>query len=86
MAGRTYRYFTGKPVYGFGYGLSYTTFGYGPARVEPVDGSTANGIRVTAQVTNTGAREGEEVVQAYLRFPDQPGAPRAACAGCSGWR
>lgn len=81
MKGRTYRYFTGKPVYGFGYGLSYTTFGYGPARVEPVGGSTANGIRVTTQVTNTGAREGEEVVQAYLRFPEQPGAPRVALRG-----
>ncbi|TXI09872.1 MAG: glycoside hydrolase family 3 protein, partial [Novosphingobium sp.] len=81
MKGRTYRYFTGKPVYVFGYGLSYTTFGYGPARVEPVGGSTANGIRVTTQVTNTGAREGEEVVQAYLRFPEQPGAPRVALRG-----
>ncbi|WP_370584375.1 glycoside hydrolase family 3 C-terminal domain-containing protein [Novosphingobium sp. ES2-1] len=81
MKGRTYRYFTGKPVYGFGYGLSYTTFGYGPAKVDPVGGSTANGIRVTTQVTNTGAREGEEVVQAYLRFPDQPGAPRVALRG-----
>jgi len=81
MAGRTYRYFTGTPVYGFGYGLSYTSFGYGPARVEPVGGSTANGIRVTGEVTNTGSREGEEVVQAYLRFPDQPGAPRVALRG-----
>ncbi|HQS95877.1 MAG: glycoside hydrolase family 3 [Novosphingobium sp. 16-62-11] len=81
MKGRTYRYYTGKPVYGFGYGLSYTTFGYGAAKVEPVGGSTANGIRVTTQVTNTGTREGEEVVQAYLRFPDQPGAPRVALRG-----
>ncbi len=81
MAGRTYRYFTGTPVYGFGYGLSYTSFGYGPARVEPVGGSTANGIRVTGEVANTGSREGEEVVQAYLRFPDQPGAPRVALRG-----
>ncbi|WP_225205000.1 glycoside hydrolase family 3 C-terminal domain-containing protein [Novosphingobium huizhouense] len=81
MAGRTYRYFAGKPVYGFGYGLSYTTFGYGPAQVEPIAGSAANGIRVTTAVTNTGPIEGEEVVQAYLRFPDQPGAPRIALRG-----
>lgn len=81
MAGRTYRYFAGTPVFGFGYGLSYTSFGYGSARVEPVGGSTANGIRVTGEVTNTGSREGEEVVQVYLRFPDQPGAPRVALRG-----
>ena len=49
--------------------------------VEPVGGSTANGIRVTTEVTNTGAVAGEEVVQAYLRFPDQPGAPRVALRG-----
>lgn len=81
MAGRTYRYFTGTPVYGFGYGLSYTSFGYGPAKVEGLGGSAANGIRVTGEVTNTGSRAGEEVVQAYLRFPDQPGAPRVALRG-----
>ncbi|MDF8332768.1 glycoside hydrolase family 3 C-terminal domain-containing protein [Novosphingobium cyanobacteriorum] len=81
MKGRTYRYFAGKPVYGFGYGISYTTFGYGAPKVEPVGASTANGIRVTTQVTNTGSRAGEEVVQAYLRFPDQPGAPRIALRG-----
>ncbi len=81
MKGRTYRYFEGKPVYPFGYGLSYTSFGYGPVRVEPVGGSTAEGIRVTTTVTNTGTRAGEEVVQAYLRFPDQPGAPRIALRG-----
>ncbi len=69
MAGRTYRYFTGKPLYGFGYGLSYSQFSYSglsaPATVKA--GETAT---VTATVTNTGAVEGDEVAELYLTPPD----------------
>ena len=66
MQGRTYRYFAGQPLYPFGYGLSYTRFAYSdlhaPRRV------TANApVTVTAQVANTGARAGDEVVELYLR-------------------
>ena len=81
MAGRTYRYFTGTPVYGFGYGLSYTTFAYAPVRIAPVDGDAAKGIRVTTEVRNTGSRDGDEVVELYLKVPQQPGAPRIALRG-----
>ncbi|MBR1394139.1 MAG: glycoside hydrolase family 3 C-terminal domain-containing protein [Prevotella sp.] len=59
MAGRTYRYFQGKPLYPFGYGLSYTTFKYGKPSYR--DG------KVTVSVKNTGKREGTEIVQVYLR-------------------
>jgi beta-glucosidase len=83
MAGRTYRYFTGTPVYGFGYGLSYTTFAYAHPRVEAVTGDPANGLRVSVDVRNTGARDGDEVVQAYLKVPQLPGAPRIALRGFS---
>ena len=80
MAGRTYRYFTGTPVYPFGYGLSFTTFAYGPVAVTPLaDG----GMRVVTQVRNTGSRSGDEVTQLYLNFPNAPGTPRIALRGFS---
>jgi beta-glucosidase len=66
MAGRTYRYFAGKPLYAFGHGLSYTKFDYTHLRVMPA----ANGaLAVTVDVTNTGARDGDEVVQLYATPP-----------------
>lgn len=81
MAGRTYRYFRGTPVYPFGHGLSYTSFGYAPLQVTPVRGDAGKGIRVTTRVTNTGARAGDEVTQLYLRFPQKPGVPDLALRG-----
>ncbi|MDR1500487.1 MAG: glycoside hydrolase family 3 C-terminal domain-containing protein [Tannerellaceae bacterium] len=62
MAGRTYRYFTGPVVYPFGYGLSYTTFAYRDIKVDRHGAS----LKVTATVSNTGERAGDEVVQLYL--------------------
>ena len=59
MRGRTYRYFTGEPLFPFGYGLSYTSFEYG----KPV---YRNG-KVSVSVKNTGNREGLETVQVYIR-------------------
>ena len=64
MRNRTYRYFTGTPIYPFGYGLSYTTFRYSGIDITPVPGSKS--FRVRATVTNTGSRAGDEVVQLYL--------------------
>ncbi|MBO9560955.1 MAG: glycoside hydrolase family 3 C-terminal domain-containing protein [Caulobacter sp.] len=81
MAGRTYRYFEGTPVYPFGYGLSYTRFSYEPLKVEPASGGAGKGLKVTTSVRNIGARSGDEVAQLYLDFPDAPGAPRIALRG-----
>ncbi|WP_235525928.1 glycoside hydrolase family 3 C-terminal domain-containing protein [Caulobacter sp. Root1472] len=81
MAGRTYRYFEGTPVYPFGYGLSYTRFAYDPLKVEPAAGGAGKGLRVTTRVRNVGERAGDEVAQLYLDFPDTPGAPRLALRG-----
>ena len=65
--GHTYMYFKGEPLYPFGYGLSYTTFKYSNLRVSsprlPVSGS----VTVSVDVTNTGKRAGDEVVQLYVQ-------------------
>src|SRR5207237_10339538 len=58
LTGRTYRYFTGKPLFPFGYGLSYSTFKYRQATVARVD----NGFQVTVPVKNTSKVAGDEVV------------------------
>jgi beta-glucosidase len=81
MANRTYRYFTGKPLYPFGYGLSYTTFKYSDLSVTTP--SVAAGQPVCADVTvaNTGSKAGDEVVQVYIKFPDVKGAPKIALRG-----
>jgi beta-glucosidase len=78
MKGRTYRYFTGTPLYPFGYGLSYSKFSYG--RLALPSGAVNAGEPVTADVTvtNTGSRAGDEVAQLYLTFPSVPGAPLRA--------
>ena len=60
---RTYRYFDKPVLYPFGYGLSYTTFGYSGLRVEKENG----GLRVSVRVTNTGSVSGDEVAQLYIR-------------------
>ncbi len=62
MAGRTYRFFGGEPLYPFGYGLSYTRFDYSDLRLEV----TPSDVAVEVTVTNTGNRDGDEVVQAYV--------------------
>jgi len=66
MAGRTYRYFQGEPLYSFGHGLSYTTFRYGDLRITPDEIHAGESVTVTIEVTNAGDRAGEEVVQLYL--------------------
>jgi beta-glucosidase len=80
MARRTYRYFDGQPLSPFGHGLSYTTFAYSGLKVEAAI-EAGQPMHVEAQVANTGARAGDEVVQVYLTFPQLPGAPRRALRG-----
>jgi len=81
MKGRTYRYYAGTPVYPFGAGLSYTTFGYAPLTIENIGGAPEDGIVVSTEVTNTGSRDGDEVAQLYLTPPGFDGAPRLALRG-----
>ncbi len=68
MAHRTYRYFTGKPLYEFGYGLSYTTFAYSNLNV-PHNVNAGEPIQLEADVKNTGAVAGDDVVEVYLVQP-----------------
>ena len=67
MKGRTYRFFEGTPLYPFGYGLSYTTFGYANLRTSAPSMSANGTVSVSVDVTNTGARAGDEVVQLYAQ-------------------
>jgi beta-glucosidase len=66
MAGRTYRYFTGEPLYPFGYGLSYTRFAYSHLTVPRRARAGAN-LTVKVRVTNAGKVAGDEVVQLYVK-------------------
>ncbi|MBV9929295.1 MAG: glycoside hydrolase family 3 C-terminal domain-containing protein [Acidobacteria bacterium] len=66
MQGRTYRFFKGEPLYPFGHGLSYTTFSYDNLKLSAKSVRAGRGLTVTADVKNTGARAGEEVVQLYV--------------------
>ena len=68
MRTRTYRYMKDEPSFAFGYGLSYTTFAYGKAAIK--------GNRLVIPVTNTGRRDGDEVVQLYVSRPDDAEGPQ----------
>jgi len=81
MDNRTYRYFTGKPLYPFGYGLSYTTFSYSSLSVPQEPVHAGDPVLATVTVTNSGKMAGDEVVQLYLKFPSVAGAPRIALRG-----
>ncbi len=65
MAGRTYRFFKGEPLYPFGYGLSYTKFAYSNLKFKKKI-KTGDNLQISVDVQNTGAIEGDEVVQLYV--------------------
>jgi beta-glucosidase len=81
MEGRTYRYFNGKPLYPFGYGLSFTKFSYSNLTLANAAINAGDPLVAKATITNAGDREGDEVAQVYLTFPDVPGAPLRALRG-----
>ena len=68
MTNRTYRYFTGTPLWHFGYGKSYTTFSFRKPKYR-------DGV-LTVEVTNTGSLAGDEVVQVYVRRPADASGPQ----------
>jgi beta-glucosidase len=78
MEGRTYRYFRGEPLYPFGHGLSYTRFEYSGLRLSRERLSPGDSLDVSLDVRNVGGRDGDEVVQLYVRDlrPKRAGAIR----------
>jgi len=76
MKGRTYRYMTEKPLYPFGFGLSYTTFSFDSISLSSPALSAGGTVKATVTVTNTGKRDADEVVQIYVskdgRGGDEP--------------
>lgn len=66
---RTYMYYTGQPLYAFGYGLSYTKFDYRKLNIAQDE----ENVVVTFDIKNNGKRDGDEVAQVYIQFPEIEG-------------
>jgi beta-glucosidase len=81
MSHRTYRYFTGDPLYPFGYGLSYSTFEYSGLKLSNSQLQAGDPLNVEVDVKNTGRLRGDEVVELYITYPKLPGAPLHALRG-----
>lgn len=67
--GRTYLYSKELPLYPFGYGLSYTSFRYSDLKLSKAALDKTASLKVSAVIKNSGAREGDEVVQLYVQYP-----------------
>jgi beta-glucosidase len=80
MKEKTYRFFTGEPLFKFGHGLSYTTFIYGNL-VLPKQARIGEPLKMSVEVTNVGSRDGEEVVQLYVKGRGTPGEPIRSLEG-----
>ena len=81
MANRTYRYFHGTPLYGFGYGLSYSSFAYSHLKLSAQTVQAGAPLTVEADVTNTSKVAGDEVAELYLTPPASPVNPLRKLSG-----
>jgi len=81
MKDRTYRYFTGVPLYPFGYGLSYTHFPYTSGKLSTVTLQAGHSLTVSAQVKNAGDRDGDEAIEIYLVQKNIAEAPLRSLVG-----
>ncbi|HEX7411047.1 MAG TPA: xylan 1,4-beta-xylosidase [Bacteroidales bacterium] len=75
MKGRTYRYLTSDPLFQFGFGLSYTNFNIGNAQLNKTQIKNGEDIVLTIPVTNTGKRNGTEIVQVYVKKVNDANGP-----------
>ena len=80
LKNRTYRYFSGKPLWGFGYGLSYSIFNYGPVKLSNSSINAGDSVTATVVVTNRSSIPGDEVVEAYLKTPQLNGPTHSLVA------
>jgi beta-glucosidase len=81
LTNRTYRYFTGTPLWGFGYGLSYTNFKWSNIKLSTAKLAAGEPLMVDADVKNTGPMKGDAVSEIYLRAPTSPNTPIHALVG-----
>ena len=81
MKGRTYRYFSGEPLYPFGFGLSYTSFAFSNLRFDKSSLGASDDLTATVDVQNTGKVASDEVLELYLAHPGVDGAPIRSLAG-----
>jgi beta-glucosidase len=81
MKDRTYRYFTGTPLYPFGYGMSYTKFRYSSAKLSAATLQAGTALTVCAQVKNAGGHDGDETTEIYLLPKHVVGAPLRILVG-----
>jgi beta-glucosidase len=81
MQGRTYRYFAGKPLYGFGFGLSYTSFAYSHLTVPASSVAAGQAVLLEGDLKNTGTAAGDEVAEVYLTQPKGFETPLRVLAG-----
>jgi beta-glucosidase len=83
MADRTYRYFHGATLYGFGFGLSYSQFKFDKLHVSTEKLKAGDPLTVDVDVTNTSKVDGDEVAELYLTYPKTKTSPIHALAGFS---
>jgi len=81
MSNRTYRYFHGTPLWGFGYGLSYSTFKWTNLKLSTSSLKAGEPLMVEADVENTSGRAGDAVSELYLTPPASPTSPRLKLVG-----
>ena len=81
MSNRTYRYFHGSPLWGFGYGLSYSTFQWTNLKLSTTSVKAGEPLTVEADVENTSSRAGDAVSELYLTPPATPTSPRLSLVG-----
>jgi len=81
MQNRTYRYFHGEPLYGFGYGLSYSTFTFSNLHLSTDNVQAGQPLTVESDVKNTSGIAGDEVAELYIEHGSKPGAPLRALKG-----